>query len=69
MGLIIVCAHRHPQEVLQFDATQVPDAADRWGVMSAPTTFVLNAVGEPQAVNHGVADERKLLQQIENAVA
>lgn len=56
-------------QIFQFDATEVPDAADRWGVMSAPTTFVLNADGEPKAVNHGVADERKLTQQLESVAA
>ena len=51
-------------QVVQIDATQDPDAADRWGVMSAPTTFVLNPDGYPKAVNHGVADETKLKQQL-----
>lgn len=52
-------------QVVKIDATQNPDAADRWGVMSAPTTFVLDAKWKPIEVNHGVADVAKLRQQIE----
>lgn len=54
-------------QILKFDATQIPEDADRWGVMSAPTTFILNAQGEPTAVNHGVADEQKLKRQLQAA--
>ena len=51
-------------QIIQIDATEQPEAADRWGVLSAPTTFVLNAQGQPNAVNHGVADEHKLKRQL-----
>jgi len=52
-------------QVVKIDATLNPDAADRWGVMSAPTTFVLDSKWTPIEVNHGVADVAKLKQQIE----
>lgn len=52
-------------QIVQVDATQEPDAADRWGVLSAPTTFILNAEGQPNAVNHGVADVHKLKRQVQ----
>lgn len=55
-------------QVVQIDATQDPDAADRWGVMSAPTTFVLDSNFQPKSVNHGVADETKLLKQVNEAI-
>jgi thioredoxin-like negative regulator of GroEL len=55
-------------QIIQIDATEQPDAADRWGVLSAPTTFVLNAQGQPNAVNHGVADEHKLKRQLIKAL-
>jgi thioredoxin-like negative regulator of GroEL len=55
-------------QIIQIDATEQPEAADRWGVFSAPTTFVLNAQGQPNAVNHGVADEHKLKRQIMKAL-
>ena len=55
-------------QVVQIDATQDPDAASRWGVMSAPTTFVLDRSFKPKSVNHGVADETKLLKQVNEAM-
>ena len=55
-------------QIIQIDATEQPEAADRWGVLSAPTTFVLNAQGQPNAVNHGVADEHKLKRQLMKAL-
>ena len=51
-------------QVIKIDATQEPDIAARWGVMSAPTTFILDAAGKTRAVNHGVADTNKLKRQI-----
>lgn len=56
-------------QIIQIDATRDPEAAQRWGVMTAPTTFVLNSQGQPAAVNYGVADEDKLIRQIEAASA
>lgn len=52
-------------QVVQIDATKDPQAADRWGVFSAPTTFILDKMGQPRQVNYGVADTGKLRQQIE----
>ena len=54
--------------MIQIDATQDPDTATRWGVMSAPTTFVVNPDGEAIAVNHGVASEQKLKTQVMQAI-
>jgi thioredoxin-like negative regulator of GroEL len=51
-------------QILTVDATEQPEAADRWGVMSAPTTFVLDENGHALAVNHGVADADTLRQQL-----
>jgi thioredoxin 1 len=55
-------------QVIQIDATQDPDTATRWGVMSAPTTFVVNPDGQAIAVNHGVASEQKLKTQVMQAI-
>jgi thiol-disulfide isomerase/thioredoxin len=54
--------------VVQIDATQEPEAASRWGVFSAPTTFILNRQGQTVAVNHGVADADLLQRQLKIAV-
>jgi thioredoxin-like negative regulator of GroEL len=51
-------------QVIRVDATQDPDAASRWGVLSVPTTFILDANGRPLHVNHGVANTDKLMQQL-----
>ncbi|HRE47452.1 MAG TPA: thioredoxin family protein [Aggregatilineales bacterium] len=53
-------------QVVQIDATEQPDAADRWGVFSAPTTFVLDRTQTPRHVNRGVASAERLRQQIED---
>ena len=52
-------------EVIEIDATQRPDLAKVWGVMSVPTTFVLDATGEARYVNNGIARAEKLLEQIQ----
>ncbi len=52
-------------QIVKIDATENTDAADRWGVFSAPTTFVLDGQRRVLEVNHGVADAPKLRRQIE----
>ena len=52
-------------EVIEIDATERPDLAKAWGVMSVPTTFVLDTRGEARFVNNGVARAEKLLEQIQ----
>jgi thiol-disulfide isomerase/thioredoxin len=55
-------------QILTIDASEHPTDADRWGVFSAPTTFVIDATRQTRAVNHGVADDRKLKRQLLEAV-
>jgi thiol-disulfide isomerase/thioredoxin len=55
-------------QVVQIDASKDPEAAARWGVMTAPTTFVLDKQWQPKAVNYGIADETKLYQQVNAAI-
>jgi thioredoxin-like negative regulator of GroEL len=54
-------------QVFQVDASERPDIADYWGVLSVPTTFVFNSKGEARAMNHGVASADKLRRQLEDA--
>lgn len=54
-------------QIVRVDATENPDAAQRWGVLSVPTTFVLDASGTTRAVNHGVTETAKLRQQLQVA--
>jgi thiol-disulfide isomerase/thioredoxin len=39
--------------VIRVDATQDSDAAERWGVFSVPTVFVLDNQHQPRGVYHG----------------
>jgi thiol-disulfide isomerase/thioredoxin len=51
-------------QVVEIDAQSHPDLAGRWGVLSVPTTFVLDASGVPRHVNHGAVSAEKLAEQI-----
>lgn len=52
-------------EVVEIDATQRPDLATAWGVMSVPTTFLLDAGGKARFVNNGVTRAEKLMEQLD----
>ena len=52
-------------QVVEIDATDRPDLAKTWGVMSVPTTFLLNAKGEARYVNNGVTRAEKLMEQLQ----
>jgi thiol-disulfide isomerase/thioredoxin len=52
-------------KVVEIDATERPDLAKTWGVMSVPTTFLLDSHGEARYVNNGVARVEKLMEQIQ----
>jgi thiol-disulfide isomerase/thioredoxin len=56
-------------QIIKIDATEDTAAADRWGVISAPTTFILDSNGQPREVNYGVADADKLKRQIQAVTA
>jgi thiol-disulfide isomerase/thioredoxin len=53
-------------EVVEIDATERPDLARTWGVMSVPTTFLLDAKGDARYVNNGVTRAEKLMEQIQS---
>lgn len=52
-------------QVVEIDATLRPSLADQWGVLSIPTTFIIDASGQPRRVNHGVTSAAKLKQQLD----
>jgi thioredoxin-like negative regulator of GroEL len=53
-------------QVVEIDAAAHPEIASQWGVLSVPTTFVIDPRGQPRYVNHGVASAEKLLKQIKD---
>ncbi len=55
-------------QVVEIDAAAQPEIASQWGVMSVPTTFILDAQGRPRHVNHGVTPQDKLLRQVSEAL-
>jgi thioredoxin-like negative regulator of GroEL len=50
--------------IVRVDAETDPDAASRWGVMTVPTLFVLNADGTPRKVYNGVVSASTLKQDL-----
>lgn len=53
-------------QVIQIDASENSEVADRWGVFSAPTTFVVDSLRQVRDVNYGVADTPKLIRQLDS---
>jgi thiol-disulfide isomerase/thioredoxin len=51
-------------QVIEVDAIEQPGLADAWGVLTVPTTFVIDSRGRPRGVNHGVARAGKLAHQL-----
>jgi thioredoxin 1 len=52
-------------QLIEVDASARPQLANYWGVLSVPTTFIIDSKGRPRRVNHGVASTEKLSRQIE----
>jgi thioredoxin-like negative regulator of GroEL len=52
-------------QIIEVDATARPDLADYWGVLSVPTTFIIDGQGQPRGFNPGLTSEEKLRRQIE----
>ena len=52
-------------QVIEVDAAAQPELANYWGVLSVPTTFIIDGRGRPRRVNHGVSSADKLQRQIE----
>ncbi len=54
-------------QIVKVDATVETETASRWGVMTAPTLFILDTNGQPRQVYYGVTDAEKLKQQLQTA--
>ncbi len=51
-------------QIIEVDASTRTDLADYWGVLSVPTTFIIDKTGQPRHINHGATHARTLIQQI-----
>jgi|SRR5579859_3499425 len=54
-------------QIVEVDATVQPELADYWGVLSVPTTFIIDQSGQPRHINHGMTSQDKLRRQIEDS--
>ena len=55
--------------VVDVDAPGEPELAQRYQVLTVPTTVVLDAKGRAHAVNYGFANTVKLLEQVDEVVS
>ncbi|HTI13514.1 MAG TPA: thioredoxin family protein [Dictyobacter sp.] len=51
--------------VTEIDAPASPELAQRYQVLTVPTTVVLDADGKAHAVNYGFANAHRLLEQVD----
>ena len=51
-------------QILDVDVTVQPELAERYGVLSLPTIFVLDRTGSPRKVNHGFVASAELQRQL-----
>lgn len=52
-------------QVVAVNALERTDLADGWGVLGLPTTFIVDAQGQPRHVNHGVTRAPQLRRQLD----
>jgi len=52
-------------QIIKVQALENPHLTDSWGVLSLPTTFIIDTRGRPRGVNHGVARAPRLLDQLQ----
>jgi thioredoxin-like negative regulator of GroEL len=53
--------------VIKVDASEQPEVARAFGVMTVPSTVVLEPAGRVVAVNQGFASSRRLIEQLQGA--
>lgn len=56
-------------QLVEVDVDASPELAKRYGVVSLPTVFVLDAQGEPRRVYHGFVSAAELCSQVEPLAA
>ena len=53
--------------VIRVDASRQPEVARAFGVLTVPSTVVLEPAGRVVAVNQGFAPSRRLIEQLQSA--
>lgn len=53
-----------PLTIEKIDAERDPDTAGRYGVISLPTTVLIDPQGQVRQINYGLTDARKLSRQL-----
>lgn len=53
-------------QLIEVNAYEKPELARQWGVLSIPTTFILDSTGKPRHVNFGVTPAEKLVRQLKD---
>ncbi len=56
-------------QLLEVDVTQHPDVAKKWGVVTLPTTYILDQNGQPKEINLGIARAEKIRSQVEHILS
>jgi len=55
--------------VIEVDTLERPEVAERWGVLTVPTTVLVDGAGRAREVNPGLASAEKLAAQAESLLA
>ena len=54
-------------QIIKINAMEEVELADYWGVLSVPTTFIIDSFGRPRQLNFGVAPSEKLIKQLDKS--
>lgn len=55
--------------VVDVDATSEHELVETYRVMTVPSTVLLDATGQPQAINYGFANTQRLLDQVDEILS
>src|SRR5579875_138176 len=65
----VVAARGESVRVTEVDASTEQQLVQTYHVLTVPSTVVLDTTGKVQAVNYGFANTRRLLEQVDQALA
>lgn len=51
-------------QIFEVDATKDRELANRWAVLSVPTTFLIDSLGRPRKINNRAAPAEVLIRQL-----